>query len=489
MIRQTKKQGALASLTLFGAALWITPAPALAQGQMQILSAEQLTRQTIERRAVEAAIWGMPIVAMDAMRQAFLRDAGATYGDIAYWSKPADWKLRVTTPNASSLYVYLNYNLKDGPMVLELPAATGAGLFGSITDAWQAPLIDVGPAGEDRGKGGRYVILPPDYKGAVPKGMIAVRSPTINGYSILRAIPETRSAADTAKAIDLVKKMRLYPLARAADPPPQRHIDMAGKLFDGIAAMDDTFFESLARMIDEEPVQARDMVAMGQLTSIGIEKGRPFRPDAAMREILKKAAAEAQTELMDAVTRTIAYWPNAKWGDLEYIATAVKTGFTFETANGLDVDSRAVTFFLACAVPKKLGAATYYLTGVKDSTGALLDGAKTYRLRVPADVPAKQFWAVTVYDLEDAAFFRDAPKVEVNSYERLKKNADGSVDVFFGPEAPKGQEANWVYTAPGKQWVSLFRFYGPQKALFDKTWALGDFEPVAGTGVGARALQ
>jgi hypothetical protein len=142
----------------------------------QGFSAEDLARRTFERRAVEAAIWGMPIVSFDAMREAFFRDAGAKYGDIIFWSKPSDWKNQTTTPNASSLYVYFNFNSKDAPVVLEFPAAVGAGLFGTILDAWQTPLTDVGPQGEDQGKGGKYLLLSPDFKGEIPTGYIPIRS-------------------------------------------------------------------------------------------------------------------------------------------------------------------------------------------------------------------------------------------------------------------------------------------------------------------------
>jgi hypothetical protein len=135
-------------------------------------------------------------------------------------------------------------------------------------------------------------------------------------------------------------------------------------------------------------------------------------------------------------------------------------------------------FFTACAPPKKLGAATFYLQVGRDAANAPLDGGKSYRLRVPPNVPAKQFWAVTVYDLGEAAFIREAPRIEVNSYQKPQKNDDGSVDVYFGPKSPAGKESNWVYTTPGKTWWAAFRFYGPEKAVFDKTWVLPDIEPV-----------
>jgi hypothetical protein len=421
----------------------------------------------------------MPIVSFDAMRQAYFRDAGAKYNDIVYWSKPADWMVQVTTPNASSYYVYINFNTKDGPVVLDVPPAAGAGLFGSMNDAWQAPQADIGPAGEDQGKGGRYLILPPGFKSGVPVRYFPVHFETYNGYSILRAIPASSSDADVAKALDLVKKIRVYPLTQAPNPPAQRYIDMSGKMFDGLAKFDDSFYDSLARMVNEEPVQTRDLAVMGQLRSLGIEKDKTFKPDAATRAIFKKTIAEAHDWFMKSVAVGETWWPDTRW-ILSGKGTGPKTEFTFQTADGLDVDERGMIFFLACAPPKKLGAATLYIGAYRDAKGEPLQGGKSYHLRVPPNVPAKQFWAVTVYDLETAGFIREAPRLSVDSYQNTHKNADGSVDIYFGPKAkvPAGKESNWVYTAPGKPWFTFFRFYGPEKAALDKTWIMGDIEEI-----------
>jgi hypothetical protein len=437
-----------------------------------------LRERTLQRRAVEAAIWGMPIVSVDAMRQAFFRDARANYGDIVYWSKPADWRLRLPTPNASSYYVHFCFNTKDGPVVLEIPAAEGAGLFGSLLDAWQTPQADVGPAGDDQGRGGKYLLLPPGYRESIPAGHIPVRFSTYNGYSLLRAIPASSSYEDTVTTLSLVHKLRLYPLAHAANPPAQRHIDMAGRLYDGIARFDDTFYESLARMVNEEPVQTRDLVAMAQLSSLGIQKGTEFKPDSDTRATLREAIVEALARFMHSTTMGESYWPGSHWitpgGGI-----GSKTGFSYENSDHLAIDERGMVFFLCCAPPKRLGAATFYVFGMHDAKDQLLYGSNSYRAHIPPNVPAKQFWAMTVYDLETAAFIRDSARIELNSYDqKLQRNADGSVDVFFGPSAPDGEITNWIYTPPERPWFSAFRFYGPERAVFDKTWVLPDIEKV-----------
>jgi hypothetical protein len=419
----------------------------------------------------------MPLVSVDAMRQALFRDAGAQYNDILYFSKPADWRFQFTTPNASTHYVYFNFNLKGGPVVFEVPPTVGAGLFGSLVDAWQVPVADVGPAGDDQGKGGKYLLVPPTWTATPPEGYFVLRFSTINGYALLRAIAASASEADQANAIALVKKLRLYPLAQAGNQPQQQHIDISGKFIDGVVAFDDTFYERLAKMVSEEPVMARDMVVMGQLRSLGIEKGKAFAPDASMKATLTAAAEEAHELFVRDALAGESWWPGTQWRLPENIGP--KTGFTFQKDDTLFLDARGMIFFLVFAAPKKLGAATFYVVGGHDSQGQRFAGEHTYRVRVPANVPAKQYWAMTLYDLDTACFIRDMPSTGLDSYnQQMQKNADGSVDIYMGPTAPVGHEHNWIPTAAGKPWFGMFRFYGPDKPLFDKTWVLPDIEKI-----------
>ena len=437
--------------------------------QTQNFSSEELARRTIERRAVEAAIWGMPLVNTDAMRQAYFRDVGAKYNDICYFSKPQDWKFQVATPNASTNYVYFNFNLKDGPVVVEIPAAVDAGLLGSMVDAWDEPMADIGPAGEDEGKGGKYLLLPPDFKGETPPGYFALRYPTYNGYALYRAIRNGTTDADAAAALALVQKLRVYQLAQVTNPPEQRFIDIYGKTFDGIANFDERFFESLNRMVQEEPV----------LKSIGIEKGKDFKPDAATQSILKSAAQEAQAHFIDLLTSySQPWWPDRSWSPPD--PKGVKTGFTFRIGDALEVDARGFANFAAFAMPKKTGTSLVYLFTFRDSQGERLRGERTYTVHIPANVPAKQYWSIIVYAVDTAALIREAPVVTLDSYNQsMKRNADGSVDIYFGPTAPEGKEANWIYTAPGKAFFPAMRFYDPDKPLFDRTWKMQDIERVS----------
>ncbi|WP_176954082.1 DUF1254 domain-containing protein [Paraburkholderia sartisoli] len=430
----------------------------------------------LRMQAFDAAVWGMPIVSVDAMREAYFRDAGARYNDIVYWSRPADWKNQTTTPNSTSLYVYFNYNLKDGPVVVDIPAEDGVGAFGSLLDAWQVPLADVGHDGEDHGKGGRYLLLPPGFNGQLPEGYIPVRSATNNGYALIRVTPRTRSGADLDKANAYIRALRVAAQSDATGAAGQRFIDMEGKLFDGIVRFDDTYFARLARMVSEEPSLPRDADMYGSLRALGIDAARPFAPDAATRALLRGAAAQAH----DSFRRTLlagtqSWWPGSQWGTSAPVRLGVKTHFTFEDGQHLDTGMRGAVYFLGYAPPQKFGKASFYLTSWHDGQGEPLDGSAHYRLHVPPNVPAREFWAVNVYDNDTCAFFPKAPHVGIDSLDNaLQRNADGSVDLYFGPTPPSGKASNWIYTMPGKLWFTGFRFYGPEPAVFDKSWALPD---------------
>ena len=305
------------------------------------------------------------------------------------------------------------------------------------------------------------------------EGYFPVRFQTVNGYGAFRAIPEGTTADAVQKALALVQQMKLYSLAQVSNPPRQRFIDMSGKLLDGIVRFDETFYASLARMVDEEPVLPRDQAMMEKLRAIGIVKGASISPGASARDSLRTAAKEAHTFFKTQVTAEgEPYWGGRNWRSASPAGAA--TAFTFETNGVVNEKARGLFYYLACAPPAKLGKASMYLMSFMDSTGKALSGENEYTLHVPAKVPAKQFWAATVYDVETAGFIRESPKVEINSYQALQKNEDGSVDLYFGPSAPPGKASNWVSTAAGKKWFTIFRFYGPEWGITSKAWRLPD---------------
>jgi hypothetical protein len=327
----------------------------------------------------------------------------------------------------------------------------------------------------------KYLLLPPGLSGDAPAGYIAVRVPTFNGYFLLRAIPAGQTEADVAAALALVRKLRLYPLAQAANPPEQRFIDIHGKTFDGLPPFDESFFVSLNRMIQEEPVRERDLVAMGMLQAIGIEKGKEFKPDATTQRIFKAAAEEQRAVFVEGMKSFgQRWWPDRIWALPD--TRGVKTNFSYVTDVALDVDARGLSNFAAFGFPKRVGqgGSIVYLIAFRDSLGEPISGERAYRLHVPPNVPARQYWSVIAYDSLTNAFIRESPVVGLDSYSKtMKKNADGSVEIYFSPKAPPGQETNWIYTAPGRAWFAGFRMYDPDKPFFDRVWTLADLEKVS----------
>jgi len=328
------------------------------------------------------------------------------------------------------------------------------------------------------GKGGKYLVLPPDYKGNVPAGYTVLRPATYNTMTLLRSELASYSEVDEKAGNDLVKQVKIYPLSKAANPPAQRLLDMTKVMYNGLIKYDATFFTSLSRMLNEETVQPRDLQMMGMLLPLGIERGKEFKPDAATVALLNSAAKEAHSWLVDkAATTGTTWWPGTQWV-IPSPSIGMSTDFHWEVANYFDVDSRAIAISQWFCPPEKLGTGSFYFVAFRDRSGSLLDGSKTYRLHVPAKVPVSEFWSVTVYSQETESFFLNAPNLTLGSLDKnLKKNADDTVDIYFGPKQPAGK-SNWVYAQPGQKWLLWFRVYGPEKAIMDKSFKLPDIELV-----------
>jgi hypothetical protein len=449
----------------------------------QSFSAADLTDRTIERRAVEAVIWGMPAVNTDLMYLAMVRETKGSFNQIVYWSRLPDWKNQTLTPNLDAIYLMPFFNTKDvGPVVLEIPPAEGGSITGNIVDVWQAALEDVGPAGVDKGQGGKILILPPGYKDKAPDGYIALPSETYQGYALLRSILRSGSDADIAKAVAYGKRVKLYPLSQAANPPPTIFVDAINVVFDATIPYDLRFFQSLDRIVQSEPWLDRDRAMIDQLKSIGIEKGKAFNPDPKTQGILKGAAREAQAwlEAKYEAVYSRPFFEGSRW--TFPVAPEVSQGQStfFSKPDDYPVDERGLTYTYGFIGIKHLGAGQYYLMTIKDGNGRVLDGGNSYRLTVPPNVPVKQYWSATAYDRATHALIRDLPRSSRSSQNPdLQKNADGSFDVYFGPKAPAGKESNWVPTSADGRFEVLFRFYAPEQPLFEKTWKLPDIEKLA----------
>jgi len=440
-------------------------------------TSSELAERAICSHAVEAVIWGMPAVNFELLYRALLQAKG-DWNQIVYWSQLPNWKNQTLTPNPDTVYFFVFFNTMDaGPVVVEIPPAQRGSITGGIYDAWQSALEEVGLAGVDNGKGGKYLILPPRYKGKVPDGYIPLQSQTYAGFALLRSNLNSDSAADINQAVLYGKRVRLYPLTQAFDLPQTTFVDAINLVFESIIHYDYRFFQSLDHFIQREPWLERDKAMIDQLKSIGIEKGKPFSPDRTTRQILGEAAAEAHARLDLQYKRVLSrpFHPASKWAvpvPLEVIA-GLQTRFA--NPDSYPVEGRAVSYSIAFCNARHVGQ--FDLMTIADKEGLPLRGARTYCLNVPANVPVGLYWSVTAYDRATHALIRHLPWSSRSSHTQgFRANADGSVEVYFGPEAPHGKEFNWIPTNPSEQFEVLFRFYGLTKAFFDMTWSLPDME-------------
>jgi hypothetical protein len=447
--------------------------------QAQNYSAEELHRRAVERRAVEAVIWGMPAVNYERMLQAAVAN-GARLNQVVYWSRPVNWKNQTLTPNPDTIYLNPFYDTSNGPVVVEIPPADAEHVIvGSFDVSWQNALADVGPAGEDKGKGAKFLILPPGYKEKAPEGYIALASETYRGFVILRSNFKSRSDADIKAAVDHGKRVKIYPLGGAPDSTV--FVDAYDKSFDATIPYDATFFELLDRFMQAEPWLTRDKVMIDSLKTLGIEKGKPYQPDAKTKEILDKAVLEARAVIALKYESGFvpAFYEGTRWSIPVPPETRDGLGNMFADPNQYGLDGRAVMYHMAYFSPKVFGGGQFYLMNVSDRAGKALEGGRTYRLTVPANAPIGQYWSVTAYDRETHALIKGVSRPSLASNDSaVQKNADGSTDVYFGPRAPAGKESNWVPTDRKGQFELLFRLYGPKKELFEKTWKLPDVEEV-----------
>jgi hypothetical protein len=428
------------------------------------------------QRACQAYLWALPLMGMAQWQAEQRSKFGAGNLDFVDYLTFTD-KLGLLTANATTPYVMAFPNMKDtGPLVLEVPAGLTAG---GILDFWQRPLSDTGQTGPDKGAGGKYLVLGPGDPEVKPDGYFVVRSSTVNIWIGSRALD-----SDREKALATIAAFRIYPYSQRDNPPKATtHLTPNGRKWSGEQPRGMAYWEGLARLINEEPAQERDRMILGMLQPLGIEKGRPFNPDARQRQILIEAA-----QVGEVMARTIGYekrfsgvkvWPGKQWDISLFLKETSQ-----EAPHYTQFDERSSWFYEAVGVSigmmgRTVGFGQVYLEAAKDAQGQWLDGSKTYQLRIPPNAPVAQFWSFTVYDNETRCFVDTGVAPDRSSRDNIVKNADGSVDLYFGPKAPAGKpETNWIKTIPGKGWFTYFRLYGPTQAYFDRSWVLPDIETV-----------
>ena len=400
-----------------------------------------------------------------------------------------DSKPLFLTANTSTLYVTPNLNLKEtGPIVMEVPP----GMLGAFNDAWFRYIDDIGPMGPDKGKGGKYLVIPPGYEGELPSGYFNIQPKTYRVWVFMRG--------SIANGLDVAVKnikdnLKLYPLNQKDNPPEMEFINASGQSFNTIHDNDINFYHHVNDVIQEEPIDMIDAETRGLLASIGIEKGKEFNPDERMTRILTDAVAIANATARSIVwyprvsgsvdnMKGIQVYPNTK---SSWIMAWVDKNVFFNGKDGHTMNSDARTMFfypytavtpaMAVSIP---GAGSDYALSFVDSNKQPMDGALTYKIHIPANPPVNDFWAVTVYDCQSRSQLQTDQKFPTigSQTDGLKMNADGSYDIYFSPEAPAGFENNWLQTIPGKSWFGALRMYGPLEAWIDKTWRPSEIELV-----------
>jgi hypothetical protein len=432
------------------------------------------------QRAIQSYLWAMPMASYGMIRDAFW-EAGLDNNTVVLAEKSWMPENLFLTGNNDTVYLAGAINLKDGPVVF---SAT-PGLLGVINNIWQQPLEDVGPFGQDKGKGGKYLLLPPGYDNEVPEGYMPIKCDTWNVIFYMRGMPKDLN--DFERVAKEMSRMEMYPLSQADNPPKTKVIKMSGKPIDTLIREGFEYWERLAKFVHEETTRPEDAAMLGMLATLGIEKGMPFSPDKRMKKILNDAAitglamAQVLTFSPRAPREAVYFFPDRQWKTVFLAPTP-----EFYEDGILRIDARTKYVYEAIGTGKSMftkivGAGSQYMGAYQDANGEWLDGAKTYKLNLPGPVPARHFWSMTLYDVDTRSQLATEPgRVPIaGSVHGAKPNKDGSFDIYMGPKLPKGvPEANWIKTNPKKGFFGYIRIYGPEQEYLDKTWKPSDIAKI-----------
>ena len=472
---------------------------AFTEGRPTPETAKTLKDELLFQRATQTYLWAIPLLNTMGMRDGFNDAYGTGYNTMAIWAKRLDAKTLITTPNSDLIYGMVFVNLADtGPLVFEAPPK----LQGILLDMWQRPIPgptvngtayagDVGLPGPDGGAGGKFLILPPGYKGDVPPGYYVYRSGTNNIFIFLRSFYQ--SLDNIEPATDLLKQSVLYPLGKKDSAEKMRFFDASGKPHNMLPRSDVSAFHDLKYLVDTEGANLGDADWMGMMAGLGIVKGKAFEPDAHTKKILDDAAKTGYStsrviglhadsdvrvykdrQWVNPVNNVSARWPNAM-NDLD---------FTSNSGGYRDLDARVWFFTDYYSISPGMvsmtpGKGAFYMIAFNDGSGQPLVGGQSYKVTLPRDIPAELFWSVTLYDASNASGLQNGqPFPSLGKLNHPKESADGSTTLYIGPKAPQGEEGNWLGTVPGKGFFAILRLYAPSQPAIDGSWKPGDIERV-----------
>ncbi|MFK7845630.1 MAG: DUF1254 domain-containing protein [Rhodothermales bacterium] len=431
-------------------------------------------------RAMDAFLKGMPGASVNALIDGAHSMGAVEANEVMIFDKLMGPESLFLTGNSSTVYAIPDLDLKrDGPTVVEVPD----GLLGAANDAWFRYINNLPTAG-------KYLYLPPGYDGPIPDGFAVYRPKTYRIWVFLRSSVKN---GDVKAAASLVQdNVKVYPLSKFADQPEMKWVSTSGKAFNTIHPNNSEFYHHLDRIIQYEPLEMLDAETRGLFASIGIEKGVEFAPDERMKKILAEGVS-----LGNAASRSIVWYPRFEKNmkgvrvypdtDSNWIMAYNARNVHFNGENGrtMNTDARVMFHYPYTAVTPamaapRLGKGSDYTITYVDASGQPFDGSETYKLELPANPPVANFWAVTVYDTQTRSMLQTNqkyPSVDTNT-KGIKNNPNGSLTIYFGPTAPKGQENNWIETVPGKSWFVILRMYAPLEPWIDQTWRPGEVELV-----------
>lgn len=404
-------------------------------------------------RGVTAFLDGISVAAIQAFVIG-LPKVGIQPNEIGITETLNDARSIWLTPNTTTIYVTSIVDTSNGPVVIHLPQ----GVLGLMDDAAFQYVADFGPLGQDKGKGGKYVLLPPGYEGAVPDGYYILKSKSYANWFLVRLSPNEKGETEPVVA-EFKEVMNIYPLSEAASPPKEKFVNLSGLQYNTVHANNFEFFEEVNQAVQREPATAFSPELVGVFNSIDIKKGEFFEPDDRMKKILIEAAA-----IGNATARAITYAARDPevyfYKDRQWNSPFQRQSHEFLVDGVRMLDDRTYFHYMATGITPAMtsppvDSGSVYCMTARDKDGEYLDGGKNYKVVLPAPIPAKNFWSFMAYSGQTRSILETDQKSGGLDSKRpdLVSNEDGSVTVWLGPEAPKGKEGNWILTMPGKSYI------------------------------------